>query len=366
MDIFKNKNNLNNILKNEKFINIFSKLDKLIKWQDWDNLRLFLDKNIDTLTSNEWISNLKILMEEKWDKYYHILWAIFSRSTRNKNYELASLFSETNETTDKLIQENKDLKTKNKTLKEIISKKDTKLSEQEKSIKVLDIENSMLQEENRYLRPNAKAYSDILKILIENNFMDKWENVQEIIEKIIKWNNISSKLIKWLEKEWIMLKLENWKFWLSPKTKIILNELNRNEKQSLERQKTISEEKEETNNSIIKNKKGHKINKYNFHQINKEENNTEKYEDKNFDIIADITWEFLVEIDNLKKINKTKDTQIEEIKNNLNKKELELQKQYEEIEKLKQELANIKKNSWETTTPAHIMKKAHETYNKNK
>ncbi len=370
----KDKNNISNFLKDEKAIRIFSQISNLIELWDLNTLNNFINENLNYLNSNNWISNLKIIMENNWEKFYPILWSIFSISSKKKNYELANLFSETTKISEKLLKEIKKLKKENNLLKNTFSKKDEKILKQKETIEILETENNILQEESQYLRPNAKAYSEILKILIENNLSEKWKDSQEVITKIIKWNQISSKLIKWLEQQWIISIKTNWWYWLSPKVKIIMEELANNQRK---KKNSIIETTEEIwKSNVIKSYS--KIEEYTFQPIDEEEikridkekeikqDKSKLIEDENSDIFAEITWEFLVKIDELKKSNKSKENKIKEIEENLNKKELELQKQAEEIEKLKRELEDIKKSSWWTTTPAHIMKKAHKSYKENK
>ena len=191
---------------------------------------------------------------------------------------------------------------------------------------------------------------------------------------------------KWLKKKWIISKKENGWHDLSPKTRIILDELNNAEEKSLSKDLDQNTQKEvfETfyNSPIVKYheqvekvfipgkwEETHKVEEYEFKPIEKKENENDRpklIEDENSEIFADITWEFLVVIDKLKWENKEKNKKIKKLETKLDKKDLELQKQSEEIERLKQELADRTKNSWGTTTPAHIMKKAHKTYNENK
>ncbi len=106
LNIFKTADKeISEIVKNEKFSKLFSDIFKLIEINQSIQLEEYIGKNIDYLISNEWIINLKKLIDKNWTKYYPILWSIFFVSTTKKNYKLANLFLETTEISEKLLKE---------------------------------------------------------------------------------------------------------------------------------------------------------------------------------------------------------------------------------------------------------------------
>jgi len=352
INIFNSQDSIAEILKNEKASNIFSTIQNFIKTQNLEELNNYITKNIDFLTSNKWINNIKKLIEKNWEQYYEILWSIFYISLKRKNYKLAEVFSQTNEITDKLIEKNKQLKQKTE-------EQEKQIQEKNNDIEILTNENWVLTEELKYLRPVAEKYSQILQILIENWLLNKWNSEIKALEEIIKWNKISQKLVNLLLERWILIRVNNWWIRISPEAKIIMNTLRKAEKESLEKMDWKAEKQENTEETwtskIIKSSDYHKIEEYQLPSFEKETNKT----------------------------NSTKKElgELKELKEKLLEKDKELKKQTEEIKKLK-ELLEAKwtktkkwkgkwkkkwqKDNWWNTIPEHIKRKAKKIYEEEK
>jgi len=346
INIFNNSNGITEILTDGKAINIFSTIQNFIETQNLEELNNYITKHIDYLNSNEWVSNLKKLMETDWEKYYPILWSIdrvFHISSKKTKDELAEVFFQTNKETKKLIKENEELK------KEI--EKLNKLFQQlNNDIKILTNENWVLTEENKYLRPVAEKYSKLLEILIESWLLDKWYTISETIIKIIELNKISQKLVNLLLEKWILIRVNNWWIKISPEAKIIMDAFKKAVEESLKWEIETEVTRETWNSDII--------------DPSNPNHNIKKYQLPPFE----------------EKTNKTKPTkkelgELKELNEKLLKKDKELKKQAEEIERLKKELLEgkwSKTKEWDETekwkrkwtNPKHI-ETAIKTYTEN-